>query len=69
MKVSESLALIGRLAEQWTGVNKPTRQVTAESCVEVASDDMVLVRDTTTGTAGRWRFSVAAWERFLGTIR
>jgi transcriptional regulator with XRE-family HTH domain len=31
MKVSESLALIGRLAEQWTGVNQPTRQVTAES--------------------------------------
>jgi transcriptional regulator with XRE-family HTH domain len=29
MKVSESLALIGRLAEQWTGGNQPTRQVTA----------------------------------------
>jgi transcriptional regulator with XRE-family HTH domain len=29
MKVSESLALIGRLAQQWTGVNQPTRQVTA----------------------------------------
>jgi transcriptional regulator with XRE-family HTH domain len=29
LKVSESLALIGRLAEQWTGVNQPTRQVTA----------------------------------------
>jgi transcriptional regulator with XRE-family HTH domain len=29
MKVSESLALIERLAEQWTGGNQPTRQVTA----------------------------------------
>jgi hypothetical protein len=29
LKVSESLALIGRLAEQWTGVNQPTHQVTA----------------------------------------
>jgi len=31
MKVSESLALMGRLAEQWTGGNQPTRQVTAAS--------------------------------------
>jgi transcriptional regulator with XRE-family HTH domain len=31
LKVSESLALVGRLAEQWTGVNQPTRQVTAGS--------------------------------------
>ncbi|HEX3963048.1 MAG TPA: helix-turn-helix transcriptional regulator [Trebonia sp.] len=31
MKVSESLALIGRLAEQWIGGNQPTRQVTAAS--------------------------------------
>lgn len=29
LKVSESLALIGRLAEQWTGGDQPTRQVTA----------------------------------------
>lgn len=29
LKVSESLALIGRLAEQWTGGNLPTRQVMA----------------------------------------
>jgi transcriptional regulator with XRE-family HTH domain len=29
LKVSESLALIGRLAEQWTGGNQPTRPVTA----------------------------------------
>jgi transcriptional regulator with XRE-family HTH domain len=29
LKASESLALIGRLAEQWTGGNLPTRPVTA----------------------------------------
>jgi hypothetical protein len=29
LKVSESLALTGRLAEQWTGGNQPTRPVTA----------------------------------------
>jgi transcriptional regulator with XRE-family HTH domain len=31
MKVSESLALIGGLADEWTGGNPPTRQVTAGS--------------------------------------
>jgi transcriptional regulator with XRE-family HTH domain len=31
LKVSESLALIERLAEQWTGGNQPTHQVTAAS--------------------------------------
>ena len=31
LKVSESLTLIGRLAEQWTGGNQPIRQVTAAS--------------------------------------
>jgi len=31
LKVSESLALIGGLAEQWTGGNQPTRQVAAAS--------------------------------------
>ena len=38
-------------------------------CVEVARDDMVLVRDTTNHDSGTLAFSVAAWERFLGTIR
>ena len=38
-------------------------------CVEVASDDMVLVRDTTDRDSGTLAFSGAAWERFLGTIR
>jgi hypothetical protein len=30
---------------------------------------MVLVRDTTNRDGGTLAFSVAAWERFLGTIR
>jgi hypothetical protein len=38
-------------------------------CVEVASDGMVLVRDTTSRDSATLAFSAAAWERFLGTIR
>jgi Domain of unknown function (DUF397) len=38
-------------------------------CVEVASDDMVMVRDTTNRDGGTLGFGAAAWERFLGTIR
>ncbi|HEY1622967.1 MAG TPA: DUF397 domain-containing protein [Streptosporangiaceae bacterium] len=38
-------------------------------CVEVASDDMVTVRDTTDRDGGTLAFSAAAWEQFLGTIR
>jgi Domain of unknown function (DUF397) len=38
-------------------------------CVEVASDHMVMVRDTTNRDGGTLAFSAAAWERFLGTIR
>ncbi len=38
-------------------------------CVEVASDSMVLVRDTTDRDGGTLAFSGAAWERFLGTVR
>jgi transcriptional regulator with XRE-family HTH domain len=34
LKVSESLALIERLAEQWTGGNQPTRQVAAEPALK-----------------------------------
>ena len=37
--------------------------------VEVASDGMVLVRDTTNRDGGALGLSAAAWERFLGTIR
>lgn len=39
------------------------------NCVEVASEGMVLVRDTTNRDGGTLAFSAAAWERFLGTIR
>lgn len=38
-------------------------------CVEVASDGMVMVRDTTDREGGTLAFSPAAWEQFLGTIR
>lgn len=38
-------------------------------CVEVASDGMVMVRDTTDRDGGTLAFSAAAWEQFLGTIR
>lgn len=38
-------------------------------CIEVASDNMVLVRDTTDRDSGTLAFSAAAWEQFLGTIR
>ena len=38
-------------------------------CVEVASDDTVLIRDTTNRDGGTLAFSAATWERFLGTIR
>jgi hypothetical protein len=39
------------------------------NCVEVASDGMVLVRDTTSRDSGTLAFGAAAWERFLDTIR
>jgi len=58
-----------RLAEQWTGANQPTRQATAAPASKVASDDMVMVRDTTNRDGGTLAFQRAAWERFLGTIR
>jgi hypothetical protein len=38
-------------------------------CVEVASDDRVLVRDTTNRDGGTLGFSAAAWKQFLTTIR
>ena len=38
-------------------------------CVEVASGDKILVRDTTNRDGGTLAFNAAAWERFLGTIR
>ncbi len=38
-------------------------------CVEVASDGMVMIRDTADRDGGTLAFSAAAWQRFLGTIR
>ena len=38
-------------------------------CVEVASDDTVLVRDTANRDGGTLAFGAAAWERFLSAIR
>ncbi len=38
-------------------------------CVEVASDGMILVRDTANRDGGTLTFGAAAWERFLDTIR
>ncbi|MGH3246249.1 MAG: DUF397 domain-containing protein, partial [Trebonia sp.] len=42
---------------------------TGGNCVEVASDDMVMVRDTTNRDGRTLTFSAAAWERLLSTIR
>lgn len=39
------------------------------ACVEVASEDVVMVRDTTNRDGGTLGFSATAWEQFLGTIR
>jgi hypothetical protein len=38
-------------------------------CIEVASDVMILVRDTANRDGGTLAFSAAAWERFLTAIR
>jgi hypothetical protein len=39
------------------------------ACVEVASGDDVLVRDTTNRDGGTLTFSVGAWERFAASLR
>lgn len=40
------------------------------SCVEVANEDRVLVRDTTqAGTGPVLRFSSAAWRKFTGQVK
>jgi hypothetical protein len=38
-------------------------------CVEVASADGVLVRDTTDRDGAALAFSAGAWTAFLGTLR
>jgi hypothetical protein len=39
------------------------------SCVEVASADGVMVRDTTNRDGGTLSFGATAWATFLGTLR
>jgi hypothetical protein len=39
------------------------------ACVEVASTDGVLVRDTTDRDGGTLTFSAEAWERFAASLR
>jgi hypothetical protein len=38
-------------------------------CVEVASDDVIMVRDTTDRGGFTLSVSEAAWAAFLGTLR
>jgi hypothetical protein len=38
-------------------------------CIEVASDEAVMIRDTTNRTGGTLAFTVDAWSAFLGTLR
>ena len=38
-------------------------------CVEVASDGVVLVRDTTNRDGGTLSINADAWQTFLGTLR
>ena len=39
------------------------------ACVEVASTDGVMVRDTTNRDGGTLVFTAAAWQTFLGKIK
>ena len=39
------------------------------ACVEVASDLLVMVRDTANRDGGTLTFGATAWEKFLSTIR
>jgi hypothetical protein len=39
------------------------------SCVEVAANGEILVRDTTNRDGGTLTFGAAAWATFLGTLR
>jgi hypothetical protein len=41
----------------------------SNACVEVASTDGVLVRDTTNRDGGTLTFSADAWERFAASLR
>jgi phosphoenolpyruvate synthase/pyruvate phosphate dikinase len=39
------------------------------SCVEVAADGVILVRDTTNRDGVMLTFAAEAWETFTGTLR
>jgi hypothetical protein len=39
------------------------------ACVEVASDDMILVRDTTDRDGGTLAFPAGAWSTFTARLR
>ena len=41
----------------------------SNACVEVASTDGVLVRDTTNRDGGTLTFSAEAWERFAASLQ
>jgi hypothetical protein len=41
----------------------------SSACVEVASTDGVLVRDTTNRDGGTLTFSAQAWKRFTASLR
>jgi hypothetical protein len=38
-------------------------------CVEVASDNVILVRDTTSRDGGTLAFSTQAWAKFTASLR
>jgi hypothetical protein len=39
------------------------------ACVEVASAEDVMVRDTTNPDGGTLQFSAEAWQEFIGALR
>lgn len=39
------------------------------SCVEVAADGMILVRDTTDRDGGTLTFSAAEWQQFTSSLK
>ena len=68
---SESLALIERMCEEWkaTGVKAVTQDHNGGECVEVASAEAVLVRDTADRNGPVLTFTADAWRAFTATIR
>ena len=68
-RASESAALIGKVCERWsTGVSPLTPAPTGGDCVEVASDDAILVRDTKDRSGAVLSVPAEAWERFTDSV-